>query len=110
MIHNQQNQEQNYEKLLITQKKNEEQKQKVFDEQDKTRIDLQIKINQAYGLFAALKKKQFQSAVTEKSADGTTVQAKEIDLDALLSKLRAKISSIHTTHIAQGEAANKSTL
>ncbi len=58
MIHNQQNQEQNYEKLLITQKNNEEQKQKIFDEQDKTRIDLQIKINQAYGLFAALKKKQ----------------------------------------------------
>lgn len=69
--------------------------QSLYDEQNKTRLELKTKIEIANGILAAIKKKTAMSVVIEKVAGAETSnkesKSKATDLSGLLNKLRRKI-------------------
>ena len=86
-----------------------------YEEQNKTRVELQLKIKISRDMLALLKKKSAQALVYEplsRPEGGTSDKNKAapVDFTILLGKLRAKIKSIHVAQIGHGEVESKPTL
>jgi len=89
-------------------------KQSLFDEQNKTRIELKTKIDISRAILSSLHRKTTDGFIYEPVAGETTAKGLPklvpVDFNSLLGKLRQRITEIHVKAIGHGEVESKPTL
>lgn len=88
--------------------------QRMFDEQNKSKIELKYKIGLSFALLSKLNKKTTDGYVYENVAGEKTAKGEQkvipVDFNSLLNKFRVRIVEIHMKHIGHGEVQSKKTL
>ena len=119
MIHQQQELEQSYEDLLGLEAKKKLELTQLYDEQNKTRVELKAKIDISQSILTSLRKKTtdgfiYEAGAVDVSNSGVPQKGQPklvpVDFAALLSKIRRRIIETHMKNINHGEVENKPTL
>ena len=86
----------------------------MFDEQNKTRVELKTKIDISRSILSSLHRKTTDGFIYEPVAGETTAKGLPklvpVDFNKLLSQMRHRITEIHVKAIGHGEVESKPTL
>jgi len=114
MIHQQQELEQSYEDLLIREQQVQQKLERMYEEQNKARMELKVKIDVSKAILSSLQRKTTDGFLYEPVPGETASKDKSkvvpIDFTGLLAKLRKQIIQIHVKQIGHGDFESKSTL